>query len=1270
MSRLWTTTAAAMLSGTLLFAQAPDWENPEVFQRNQEPPHATLMPCENRDQALAGDRKSSPYHLSLNGTWQFFWAPNLEEAPEGFYNPAFNRGAWREIRVPSNWQMEGFGFPLFRNIGLPHPLDPPQVPADFNPVGSYYRTFEVPPEWKEKQIFLHFEGVQSASFVWVNGREVGYNQGGMEPAEYDITGFLKSGTNSIAVRVLRYCDGSYMEDQDTWRLSGIYRDVYLIATPKRHIRDFYITTDLDDRYVDAILHLEAEVAAYGGPRVKGLQMVVQLFGPRGEIVPGGHGIIPVDSLQGKSTCRVRGSFEISDPLKWSAEYPHLYTLVMELADKDGNILETLGSRVGFREVEVKNQATCINGKPVKFNGVNSHMMHPQTGHSMDVETMKRDLCLMKQFNINCVRTSHYPPNVEYLDLADELGIYLVDETGDEAHGYMWISGLPQWREQYLDRMRKMVYRDRNHPSVVIWSAGNESGPGENICALIREGKQIDPSRPAWMYGGNGDEDPLTNPIKCEDIVGPRYLQPFRLEQRFAKSADPRPSFMDEYIAATGNSLGGLDEYWELIRSYPRLTGGAIWDWVSPGITRPVVTTRDESPGNIKCAFMNRAHLVHGNHGQALYLSGHDDWLEVYRDPSLDISGEVLTLSFWVKPEAYNGNAAFLTKGDYQFGIIQSDSDHLEFYLNTGRRSSLQGRLPDGWTGNWHHVAGLYDGKKMELYVDGHIIGTRPCNGAILNSPYGVVLGKSAELRDSYRGYMCHATIDRVRIFDEVVSPVTLLNNDADLKDHSRLWLDFETSKEEGEFYSIGIPGRTYGLVWPDRRVQPELWQLKKSPQPVAIRAVDLERREFKVWNHYNFRNLGELDAVWMLTEDDRVIQEGTLELDVPAGESAVVSIPYDTPEVSPGAIYQLLVSCRTREDLPWARAGHEVAWEQFKLPCEERSLPLPADQGTLHTEEAGGQLLVSGEGFSYTFDRQTGVMVSMQVGGKELVRKGLRMNVWRAPLANDLDSWSFWQTEMGYTRAWMGKETANGWRSTGLDRLVQDVDHFAWSMESGNAEIHIEASLHAMNYTTGFKVLYHYSVSPGGEIRLSTHVSPSGNMTRWIPKIGLQMELPGRFGQMEWFGRGPFETYPDRKTGAKVGRYSTTVEEDFVPYIIPQDYGNKTDVYWFRLTDTEGTGLMITGDETFQASAQKYTTGNLDRAHYPFQLKDEDVVTLNMDHLVSGVGGTANSVLNPYQVHPCDTQFTFYIRPLLKQGDPALHHHTDLGYEYHQVGEE
>jgi beta-galactosidase len=1242
-------TAMMLLGLGVLSAQLhPDYENPAVFERNQEAPHATLMPYASVEKALEGDRKSSSHHFSLNGNWKFHWAENPGEAPEDFFKPGKDRSQWADIRVPSNWQMEGFGYPLFRNIGLPHPLRPPLVPKKFNPTGSYYRTFVLPENWKDRQVFLHFEGVQSASYVWVNGQEVGYNQGGMEPAEYDITPFLKRGENSLAVRVLRYSDGAYMEDQDTWRLSGIYRDVYLMSTPLEHIRDFYVTTDLDGDYKDATLRVEAWVKNYARKKSAATEVRLTLFDPRGKEVPGGKASVPVGPLKVGEELEIRRNLQISSPQLWSAEYPHLHALTMELM-AGNEVLEVLSTRVGFREVEVIDQAICVNGVPIKFNGVNSHMIHPETGHAMDVETMRRDLHLMKQFNINCVRTSHYPPNVEYLDLADELGIYVVDETGDEAHAYTEISEMPEWRKQYLDRMRKMVYRDRNHASVVIWSAGNESGSGDNICALIAGGKEIDPSRPAWLYGGNRDEDPLTNPIRCEDIVGPRYLQPFLLEHRFGKSDDPRPSFMDEYIAATGNSLGAMDDYWELIHRYRRLSGGAIWDWMSPGISMPVVSTPDASPAGVKCVFINKAHLVPGEDGKALYLSGHDDWLEIYRDPGLDISGEELTLSFYVKPEAYNGFASFLTKGDYQFGIIQSDAEHLEFYLNTGRKQVLTGDLPDNWVRNWHHVAASYDGKQMELYADGKLLASQACSGNIVNAPYQVILGKSAELRDSHMGYLCHATLDRVRVFDSVIPVEQLAGDDESLKSRSRLWLDFESAEEEGSYYSIGIPGRTYGLVWPDRSIQPELWQMKKSPQPVKFEATLLDEGRISITNRHHFRNLNELDFGWELTANGAIQERGTFGLALSPGETQEVVIPYDRTGIAPGIHYHLLVSCKTADDHPWAGRGHEVAWEQFEFPYRQNPPEEePVYPNFLLTEDAD-RVQVQGDGFVYTFDKLGGRLSSMLLNDREILHKGPLLNVWRAPLANDLDSWNFHRTELGHVTEGMGKETANGWRSIGLDQLQQVVDHFDCTADVQAVRVHVEASLIAKNYTTGFKVFYDYTIYGNGKVKIDTRVSARGNMTKWIPKVGLQMQLPGEFQQMEWFGRGPFETYPDRFTGAKTGIYKTTVQEAYVPYIIPQDHGNRSYVNWFSLTDQEGTGLHIAAPQSFHFSVQKYSTDNLDRAHYPFQLKEENLVTLNLDHQVTGVGGTARSVLNPYRVAPGESEFTFIIHPLTKK---------------------
>jgi beta-galactosidase len=859
---------------------------------------------------------------------------------------------------------------------------------------------------------------------------------------------------------------------------------------------------------------------------------------------------------------------------------------------------------------------------------------------------------MKQFNINCVRTSHYPPNVEYLDLADELGIYIFDETGDEAHAYIHLSHDPDWKAQYIDRMKKMVYRDRNHPSVVVWSAGNESGPGENICALIAEGKKIDPSRPAWMYGGNQDEDPQTNPIQCEDIVGPRYLQPFILQQRFAKSDDPRPSFMDEYIAATGNALGGLDEYWDLIYQYPRLTGGAIWDWISPGISQPMILTPDDSPHNIQCALMNRAHLADGKFGKSVQLSGWDDWVEVYRDPALDFTGSEITLSFWIQPGAFNGHGYFLTKGNYQYGIIQTLPDSLEFYLQTDDRKALRCGLPEDWFNNWHHVTGIYNGKEMALYIDNQLLGSMACKGNIINGPYPVQIGKSAHIEDSHLGGLCNANLDKVGIFNMAIPIQDLQQDPSSLKSKAALWLDFDTSEVRDNYFTIGLPGRTYGLVWPDRTVQPELWQLKKSPQPVQISPLDLESGIFEIYNRHHFKNLNALDATWKITGDGYTLQEGSLSIDLPAQQMQNITIPFQKFEITSGTQYHVLISFSLPEATPWAEAGHEIAWEQFTLPVNQEEKEEEDDDDDeevsmtlIQVEEQNVSVVISGSEFRYVISKKSGCIESLDFQGVSLCKQGPRFNVWRAPVANELDAWGTYKTKIGHTKDWMGKDIANGWLSLGLDRLEQTLNQLTYTIESNRVTVIAKSSVHANNFTTGFQVTYKYMITGKGQITLTTSVVPQGHMNHWLPKVGLQMKMPKSYQNITWFGRGPFETYPDRKTGAKLGIYQSTADDEYVPYIIPQDYGNKTDVQWVSVTNNEGIGLLVKGEENFNTSLQKFDTDLLTRAFYPFQLVEDDYLTLNLDHKVSGVGGTAISILNKYRVLPNVYRFTFHLIP-------------------------
>ncbi|NJN24573.1 MAG: hypothetical protein HC819_00500 [Cyclobacteriaceae bacterium] len=566
-----------------------DWENPAVFERNQTKAHVPLTPYDNLGEALRGDKMASANYLSLNGTWKFNWVSTLAEAPADFYANESNVEGWDEIEVPSNWQMKGYGHPMFRNVTMEFPENPPHVPEYYNPVGSYFRTFEVPDSWDGRQLFLHFEGVKSASYVWVNGQEVGYNQGGFEPAEYDVTKYVNKGQNTIAVKVLRYSDGSFLENQDMWRLSGIYRNVYLFATPSIHMRDYYWYTDLDEKYENAKFNLEVSLANFSQKAAKASVRINLLDENQKPVLS--KPVTQTLKMEQGNTQQVVFGQNVLKPKLWSAEKPNLYTLTIELLNGKGQVIEAYAPRVGFRETEVKGNAIYVNGQPVKFNGVCSHVHHTEYGKAMDTATIKKDFELMKQFNINLVRTSHYPPNIEYLQMANEYGLYIVDETGDECHGHEYLSEDPAWLPMFIDRVTKMVLRDRNNPSVVFWSAGNEAGEGNNLKLLMEEGRKLDPSRPDWMYGGNNEDIPF------EDIFGPRYWSPFELQKLAEQDPkiDSRPSFMDEYLSAAGNSMGGLDDYWELIRKYPRLTGGAIWDWVSPSIRQPLLLVKTNRP---------------------------------------------------------------------------------------------------------------------------------------------------------------------------------------------------------------------------------------------------------------------------------------------------------------------------------------------------------------------------------------------------------------------------------------------------------------------------------------------------------------------------------------------------------------------------------------------------------------------------------------------------------------------------------------------------
>ncbi len=548
-----------------------DWENPQIQGRNREPSHASLIPYATTEEALRGLKNQSAYYHSLNGDWRFFFAPNPDSAPREFHLPEFPADGWDLIRVPGNWQLQGYDIPYYTDVQLPFPPDnAPCVPSDDNPTGCYRRAFNLPEEWNVRQTFLCFDGVDSAFHVWVNGKEVGFSKDSRLPAEFNITSYLRAGENILAVRVYRWSDGTYIENQDMWRLSGIFRDVYLWSAPALHIRDFHVNSGLDSSYRDGRLALSVDVVNYEN-QPRAAQVSLRLLDSAGEVI---HA--EAREIQVADKVQVKFTGEVPNVCKWSDEDPYLYRLLLTL-EANGEVVEIESCRVGFRAVEIRDGHLLLNNAPVLIKGVNRHEHDSLTGHYVTEESMRRDLTLMKQFNINAVRTSHYPNSPRWYELCDEYGVLLFAEANIECDGALsYLSKAPEWRGVFQARLERMVACYRNHPSVIVWSLGNESGFGEHHRSMAEWVRRNDPSRPIHYHPARTAPE--------TDIIAPMYPSVDEIIA-YAQEDDPRPIIMCEYAHSMGNATGNLKEYWEAIEKYPRLQGGFIWDWVDQGFQR-------------------------------------------------------------------------------------------------------------------------------------------------------------------------------------------------------------------------------------------------------------------------------------------------------------------------------------------------------------------------------------------------------------------------------------------------------------------------------------------------------------------------------------------------------------------------------------------------------------------------------------------------------------------------------------------------------------
>ncbi|WP_274362943.1 glycoside hydrolase family 2 TIM barrel-domain containing protein [Paenibacillus thermotolerans] len=551
------------------------WENLSMIQVNREAPRASYIPYDSAEKAQTNKRGRSNFYRTLNGTWKFRYAESIKKAEEGFYQENYDSSAWDDLIVPSCWQTNGYDQLQYTNINYPFPFDPPYVP-DENPCGMYVRRFNLTGAWDGKRKYVVFEGVNSCFYVWVNGQIVGYSQGSRVPAEFDITRYVRTGGNTIAVLVMKWCDGSYIEDQDAWRYSGIFRDVYLLARDEAHVRDVFCKQQwANDR---KSVKLQCEIETTGA-----LHVTTELRDADG-----------VTQATGAATIDGKGTLQLSidNPILWNAERPYLYELLVTSGS------ETLRFRIGLRYIEIINGVFRINGQEVKLKGVNRHDSHPVLGQTIPVSHMIEDLLIMKRHNINTIRTSHYPNDARFLELCDEYGFYVIDEADLECHGvanatgnFHLLTDNPDWEKSFVDRMARMVERDKNHPSIIMWSLGNESGYGNNHISMAKWAKARDDSRLIHYEGAAAGYKGSTE-TGCLDLESEMYSSVARMEEHGKDPAKTKPLFLCEYSHAMGNGPGDLKDYWDVIYRYPKLMGGCVWEWCDHGIA---TETADGTP---------------------------------------------------------------------------------------------------------------------------------------------------------------------------------------------------------------------------------------------------------------------------------------------------------------------------------------------------------------------------------------------------------------------------------------------------------------------------------------------------------------------------------------------------------------------------------------------------------------------------------------------------------------------------------------------------
>lgn len=1265
----WTGTDYTDLNGKAVTGE-------DVFGINREDHTVTVIPFQDTDTAADAvwdynARENSVYFQKLTGDdekWELTVVQNQSQAESylkaGFMNGNYAARAedgWKSVTLPSSWTCQGFDFPIYANVVMPWQsaydyVTVPEAATNYNPVGLYRKKFTVSSAMKadNRRIYIQFDGVESAYYVYVNGKEVGYSEDTFSPHRFDITDYLIDGENTLAVKVHKFCDGTWFEGQDMIYDGGIFRDVFLTSAPLVQIYDYTVQTDLDQDYVNASLHLSVDIRNLSTKVQSGWTIDVEALDESGKNILS-NAAIPVDSIGSNSIQGFTFSQSVTAPKLWSAEVPNLYALVLTLRDGNGIAVETTSMQLGFREVSFTStqvdssyrvttsswEPIRINGKHLRLKGVNRHDTDPFYGKTSTMECLEEDIRLMQENNINSIRTSHYSNDSYLYWLCNRYGMYVMAETNMESHALMNDSdakGL--FYELGMDRTKTTFERLKNHPSIISWSIGNEmayTGDPNTSNGIFRDMiwffKKNDPTRPVHSEG-QGDAMGV-------DMGSNMYPSASGI---WSRAGDGKiPYVMCEYDHAMGNSVGALKEYWAPIRSAENMLGGFIWDWADQSRATPIPDTAVTR--TIKDA-TGASGICSGTISNGI-LDGYVVMDSNSKFNGLSGSGKSFTFEAKVQPSSTAGNSVLLAKGDYQVALkTKSVGTGLEFFVYDGSNwNAVSCNLPSDWVGNWHQVVGTYDRGKLSIYIDGALAAQDTVTDAIASGTQKVGIGYDGDTGRTFAGKIAYARIYSKALSASEISSQNSNTPAIDASDSSvLLWMDFATAKlgevsgyfdyyadpdahknlyadkSGGKYFAYGgdwgdQPNDNSfcqnGLVSADRTPQPELQEVKYQYQNFwfTADASQVSAREIQVYNENSFVNLSDFVVKWELLKNGLVCDSGTVsDAKCAPLSKSVLTVPYIMPKnIVAGDEFYLNLSVYTKDSKRMVEAGKEISYEQFAVSSAAPQCLKPVSSNPVSVTKTSDGYAVSGKDFSFAISN--GLMKNYVYQGETLITDGPVPNFWRGYVENDGNS----AKQNLFDAAWQG--AANQIK-------VQSVQ--VSENENGQPVITVDFSFPNAGDTSETIV---YTINGDGQVTVAMRVDATKSGMGNFLRVGSILTLPKGYENVTWYGNGPVESFNDRKTGVKQGVWSNTVFGMFFPYMKVDDCGNMTGVKWIAVqSDSHKNSVLIAAKNAVEASALHFTPNDLGAVSHPYELSPRAETYLSVDY---GSMGTGSATCGP-----------------------------------------